>query len=101
MKYIKKFEKSSENNIEKYEIGDYVLFKKNIISDWKSAARYTVFKHAKIIGINTKGRNFILEVISDGTPDIFYVPPRFFERKLTIKEIEEFDLKYQALKYNL
>jgi hypothetical protein len=40
-------------------------------------------------------------VISDGTPDIFYVPPRFFERKLTIKEIEEFDLKYQALKYNL
>jgi len=103
MKYLKKFEKIPETKKEVYNIGDYIKFKNRILSEWKKYNHPNIFKYAKIIGVNKKNdeSNLILEVINNNIIDTFYVFPKFFERKLTTKEIEEFELKKYTLKYNL
>jgi len=108
MMYIKKFETYST-----YNIGDYVLIKNSRIEmlRFNSSGKIDIFKYAKIVDINDK-KNYTIETI---IPDYFSTPDKrkeikkirlddhfdSFERKLTYKEIEEFELKKDEIKYNL
>jgi len=99
MKYIKTFE--DNKNID-YNVDDYILIKKYYIDFWKSKwaiEKQDVFKFAKIIG-NYEIR-YAIEVISNNTIKKFYLPDKYFERKLNEEEIEEFEIKKASLKFNL
>lgn len=106
MRYIKQFENNNDIN---YKDGDYILIKKYYIDFWKSnraTEKQDVFKFAKIIGVKNKeysysSDKYTLEGISNNSIKNFYLPDSYFTRKLTKEEIEEFETKKVALKFNI
>jgi len=101
MKYLKYFESEL-----KYEIGDYILL--NLDKIYSNNERdYNIEEEdqpddsmAKIIGVDEDDDKFKFGII-------FYTDREYriredeIERRLTPEEIEEFETKKSALKYNL
>ena len=77
-----------------YEVGYYILFKDDYLKFCKknkSGISNDVFKFSKITGLNAKNDDrYILEVIEDNEIVTYYLEEKYFERKLTLEEIEEF-----------
>jgi len=115
MKHIKLFEAyDQEKWRDAYKEGDYILFKNSRLDMYKFNNRLYIFKYAKIIDINSEdhiGRECTFEIIvhnpleDDKDAKFFILGTRdkfdSIERKLTPKEIEEFELKKNKIKYNL
>lgn len=97
MKYLKLFE---EFKPVKYNPGDYCLIKLDI----RGKREF----EAKLLEIDNLGYNFeflinasdTLNSINNDDKIITYHNPIII-RKLTPEEIQEFDLKYNSIKYNL
>ncbi len=115
MKYIKTFEDLTVQDLfvmePKYKIGDYIKIIDNRIKEWArqilatadSPYGYKVFKFAKIIGDNPDDDffNIKFEIIANDKLNFLCDNKNIIERKLTPKEIEEFEYKKSILKYNL
>lgn len=88
MKYTKTYEKFFEL---KYNIGDYIKFKKNQFH----------YPYAKIINTNTLTSTYNVEMFFSGKYKIDWINEDQIERKLKPKEIERFDLRLITNKYNI
>lgn len=113
MKFLKTYEETIINGITyKYDVGDYVLLNKeemdkNTIEDNVSPHDLKDFE-VKIISIRTKNElnepfgqlpyPYLVETYNN---DKCVVKETEIIRKLTINEIEEYNLKKQTFKYNI
>jgi len=105
MKYIKQFE---DRWIENFQIGDYVKLEDSNIKSWfmptpQLPNGYKIFNFAQIVGNNTEDDFFNLkfEIIADDKLNVLYDNKNIIERKLTPKEIEEYEAKKLSIKYNI
>lgn len=95
MKYIKLFEEKEKS---KYKNDDYVLT--NITDDNDGTPIMCKIINTRIIQTEPKKWITHYEAMLDDD-NIFYIGDNDIERKLTIKEINEFEIKKTAKKYNL
>lgn len=108
MKYIKLFEASRLFEPEtqyKYKVGDYVLLADDENDSWR------VYYEVKILDIcsnkdregEDKLEDYYVEAVHRRTQDIkrFWIDEYEIERKMTKKEIKEWEFKQDAKKYNL
>jgi len=93
MKYIKKYENSW---IDDPQVGEYYLIKDTYLkylTDWFNSP------YIKIIDINLYSNNKYVGTTTTNKKLLFHED--MFERKLTSKEVEEYELELKTSMYNL
>jgi hypothetical protein len=88
MNKLKTYEKFFEL---KYNIGDYIKFKKNIFA----------YPYAKIVNTNSLTTTYKVEMFFFDKLIIGWINEDQIERKLNSEEIERFDLRLMTNKYNI
>jgi hypothetical protein len=97
VKYIKSFESFPF----KYDIDDYVLLDLDEVNkEWDIVDSDGNYVIDNLVVIVDKHVNFYYEVKFPSN-DILHVKEKAIKRLLTIKEIEEFETKKSAKKYNI
>ena len=97
MKHIKKYENKYPSS--KYKVDDYVLVDLNKISGNPPDFTNTEGIKAKIFKINIyKEYPYSIRY---GNDELFAVDESEISRKLTLEEIEDYEIEMQTKKYNL
>jgi len=97
MKYIKSFEKKIERKL-KYKVGDYVLLDMLEAFDYDDCAGVIIATKVKNDTFDHLYYDYRVKFY-DGTS--FDCEEETISRKLTKKEIDEYNIKKAALKYNI
>ena len=88
-----------KDTVNRFDVGDYIKF-----TDIYVKEPFDLYHYAKIVGDNSENDidfPYTTEVIVGNNLKILYIYDNAFDRLSTHNEIEEFELKKAAIKYNI